>query len=63
MKGFYYLDFDSMRNFLWSCQGKYSEKLTRVQMFDYYRYTEDYEEMYKMIQWYGGKVNSTTERG
>lgn len=54
---FDYLDFDSMRNFLWTRSGKISEREARLAMFDFYRYEEDYESIYNMIKWYGGILN------
>ena len=49
-------DFDKMRDFLWNCGGKISERENRIQMFDIFRYSEDYENIYSMIEWYGSKI-------
>ena len=56
MKAFFYFDFDSMRSFLYHCPGTISQRETRVALFDLLRFTEKYENIYEMVERYGGKI-------
>lgn len=49
-------DFDAMRNWLKSLAGSAELRRARLNLFDRYRYREDYESMYQFIEYMGGKI-------
>lgn len=50
-------DFDAMRNWLRSLSGSFEIRRARVNIFDRYRYREDYEAIYNFINEMGGKID------
>ena len=54
---FNFLDFDAMRNWLQTLSGSFEIRRARVNIFDRYRYREDYEAIYKFIEEMGGSIN------
>lgn len=53
---FNYLDFDSMRDWLKTFDGNFSIRRARINIFDRYRYREDYEAIYNFIEEMGGTI-------
>lgn len=53
---FSYFDFDSMRSFLYHCEGTISQREARVEWFDLLRIAENYNEIYEMVERFGGKI-------
>lgn len=49
-------DFNRMRDWLYSLSGPFEVKRARVNLFDRYRYREDYEAIYNFIIEMGGAL-------
>ena len=49
-------DFDDMREWLKTLPGSFSIRRARVNIFDRFRYREDYEALYKFIEEMGGEI-------
>lgn len=49
-------DFETLRDFVLHCHGSTPIRRARLQLFDLYRYNEDYEKIYKMIIDLGGII-------
>lgn len=49
-------DFDAMRNWLLSLSGSFEIRRARINIFDRYRYREDYEAIYNFIKEMGGEI-------
>jgi hypothetical protein len=49
-------DFDAMRNWLRSLSGSFEIRRARINIFDRYRYREDYEAIYNFIKEMGGEI-------
>lgn len=58
---FNYLDFDAMRNWLKSINGSFKIRRARINIFDRYRYREDYDAIYKFIEEMGGDIKYESE--
>lgn len=51
-------DFDEMRHWLRSLPGSFKIKRARVNIFDRYRYRENYEAIYNFIKEMGGEIKN-----
>lgn len=49
-------DFDTMRKWLYSLSGSFEIRRARINIFDRYRYREDYEAIYNFITEMGGEI-------
>ncbi len=49
-------DFDAMRNWLRTLSGPFEIRRARINIFDRYRYREDYEAIYNFIVELGGEI-------
>lgn len=49
-------DFDSMRKWLYTLNGSFEIRRARINIFDRYRYREDYEAIYDFITKMGGEI-------
>ena len=49
-------DFDAMRNWLRTLSGPFEIRRARINIFDRYRYREDYEAIYNFIIELGGEI-------
>lgn len=49
-------DFDAMRKWLQTLSGSFEIRRARINIFDRFRYREDYESIYTFIQEMGGKI-------
>lgn len=49
-------DFDAMRKWLQTLNGSLEIRRARMNIFDRYRYREDYEAIYNFITVMGGKI-------
>lgn len=49
-------DFDAMRNWLRTLSGPFEIRRARINIFDRYRYREDYEAIYNFIIEMGGEI-------
>lgn len=49
-------DFDAMRKWLHGLRGSFEIRRARVNIFDRYRYREDYEAIYNFITEMGGEI-------
>ena len=49
-------DFDTMRNWLYTLSGSWEIRRARINIFDRYRYREDYEAIYNFITEMGGEI-------
>ena len=49
-------DFDAMRQWLRTLSGSFEIRRARINIFDRYRYREDYEAIYNFITEMGGKI-------
>ncbi len=49
-------DFDAMREWLKTLGGSFEIRRARLNIFDRYRYREDYEAIYKFIIEMGGEI-------
>lgn len=49
-------DFDEMRIFILHAPASPPIRRLRLQLFDLYRYMEDYEKLYEMVIELGGKI-------
>lgn len=49
-------DFESMRDFIAHLHASLPIKRYRLQLFDMYRYTEDYEKLYEFFTMLGGII-------
>ena len=49
-------DFDSMRQWLHTLPGSFEIRRARINIFDRYRYREDYEAIYNFIKEMGGEI-------
>lgn len=53
---FNYLDFDGMRNWLKTLNGSFEIRRARLNIFDRFRYREDYEAIYDFVEELGGTI-------
>ena len=53
---FNYLDFDGMRKWLYSLKGSFEIRRARINIFDLYRYQEEYDKLYRFIEEMGGHI-------
>jgi len=51
-------DFETIRAFLFAQKGTYKERITRLNIFEMLWYAEEYEQVYDMVIYYGGKIIS-----
>lgn len=49
-------DFDEMRQWLRTLPGAFEIRRARINIFDRYRYREDYEAIYNFIREMGGEI-------
>ena len=49
-------DFDAMRQWLHTLRGSFEIRRARINIFDRYRYREDYEAIYNFITEMGGEI-------
>jgi len=49
-------DFDSMRKWLFTLPGSFTIRHARIEIFDRYRYQEDYESIYNFVTEMGGNI-------
>lgn len=49
-------DFESMRDWLKTLPGSFSIRRARINIFDRFRYREDYESLYDFIKEMGGEI-------
>ena len=49
-------DFDAMRNWLRTLSGPFEIRRARINIFDRYRYREDYDAIYNFITEMGGEI-------
>lgn len=49
-------DFDAMRQWLRTLSGSFEIRRARINIFDRYRYREDYEAIYNFITEMGGEI-------
>lgn len=51
-------DFDAMRKWLHTLSGSFEIRRARIDIFDRYRYREDYEAIYNFITEMGGEIEN-----
>ena len=51
-------DFDAMRQWLRTLSGSFEIRRARINIFDRYRYREDYEAIYNFITEMGGEIEN-----
>ena len=51
-------DFDAMRQWLRTLSGSFEIRRARLDIFDRYRYREDYEAIYNFITEMGGEIEN-----
>lgn len=51
-------DFDAMRQWLHTLSGSFEIRRARLDIFDRYRYREDYEAIYNFITEMGGEIEN-----
>lgn len=51
-------DFDTMRKWLHTLSGSFEIRRARIDIFDRYRYREDYEAIYNFITEMGGEIEN-----
>ena len=49
-------DFNAMRQWLYALSGSFEIRRARINIFDRYRYREDYEAIYNFITEMGGEI-------
>lgn len=49
-------DFEAMRIWLRTIPGSFEIRCARINLFDRFRYREDYESLYKFIEEMGGEI-------
>ena len=53
---FNYLDFEGMRKWLFNLSGAFEVRHARINLFDRFRYCEEYDKLYKFIKEMGGEI-------
>lgn len=53
---FKFNDFDAMRKWLFNLKGSFETRRARINIFDRYRYMEDYDKLYNYIKEMGGEI-------